>query len=141
MGIAIDANDLEPNLKSFQSRSVTSPHALRNVDEGKNPFTSLELLTGLRCSDRRSGPPISGAHAMNAKINRTAAFAFLALFAYAGAAAAEDKMATDSMKSDAMKGDHMKTDHMKGDAMKGDTMKTDGMKGDATKPDAMKGGK
>ena len=62
----------------------------------------------------------------NARINRAAAFAFLALFAFSGAAAAQDKMSTDSMKSDAMKADHMKGDAMKGDAMK---------------PDAMKGGK
>jgi pentapeptide MXKDX repeat protein len=66
--------------------------------------------------------------AMNAKINRTVAFAFLGVFAFAGAAAAQDKMATDAMKSDAMKADPMKADPMKGDAMKGDAMKGDAMK-------------
>jgi pentapeptide MXKDX repeat protein len=83
---------------------------------------------------------------MNAKINRTAALAFLAVFAFAGAAAAEDKMAADGMKPDAMHGDAMKAAPKKGDAMKGDAMKADGMKpdamhGDAMKPDAMKGAK
>lgn len=72
---------------------------------------------------------------MNAKIT---AVAFLALFAFAGAAAAQDKMSTDSMKTDAMKGDQMKGDAMKGDAMKGDHMKSDATKGDAMKSDGIK---
>ena len=69
---------------------------------------------------------------MNVKITTVA---FLAMFAFAGAAAAQDKMSTNSMKTDAMKADHMKADHMKGDAMKGDAMKADHMKGDAMKGD------
>jgi pentapeptide MXKDX repeat protein len=78
---------------------------------------------------------------MNAKINRTAAFAFLALFAFAGGAAAEDKMGADNMKSDAMKTDHKKGDAMKTDGVKGDGMKSDATLGNAMKPDAMKDGK
>ena len=55
---------------------------------------------------------------MNAKINRTVAFAFLGVFAFAGAAAAQDKMATDAMKTDAKKAHPMKSGPIKGDAMK-----------------------
>jgi pentapeptide MXKDX repeat protein len=79
-------------------------------------------------AERRSIP-------MNAKITSVA---FLAMFAFAGAAAAQDKMSTDSMKTDATHGDAMKADHMKADHMKGDAMKPDHMKGDSMKGDMMK---
>lgn len=90
---------------------------------------------------RISFAPLQEHIAMNARTNRTAAFAFLAIFAFAGAAVAQDKPSTDSMKADAQHGDAMKNDAMKNDAMKGDAMKGDAMKGDAMKGDAMKSGK
>jgi pentapeptide MXKDX repeat protein len=121
----------------FQSARKQIRHALRKANERQTPFIGFDI-SGRQKPCRRSHSPNYGASPMNAKITTVA---FLAMFAFAGAAAAQDKMSTDSMKSDAMKADHMKGDAMKGDAMKTDHMKGDAMKGDSMKSDSMKSGK